>query len=198
MKTSSIITALLSLSIASHPALPIRARRALLRYVYLARHGDALLVQMMSWQFAAVTNQLAQHSEYLRDLTKFCALPKQRGALDYPVSAESAGFGTIEFQNVSFRYPGTEKYILQNLNLTLEPERHYAIVGINGAGKTTPTKLLTGLYDNFEGRNPDRRPQHPRFHAGAAQGDVWCGLPGFRKILCQSRGQHCSRQRALL
>lgn len=151
MKTSSIITALLSLSIIAILLFPY-ARGELSSGMFISLVTATLsLVQMMSWQFAAVTNQLAQHSEYLRDLTKFCALPETEGALDYPVSAESAGFGTIEFQNVSFRYPGTEKYILQNLNLTLEPERHYAIVGINGAGKTTLTKLLTGLYDNFEG-----------------------------------------------
>lgn len=78
-------------------------------------------------------------------------LQRQTAHLDPPVSAESVNFGTITFQNVSFRYPGTEKDILRNLNLTLEPGRHYAIVGVNGAGKTTLTKLLTGLYDNFEG-----------------------------------------------
>ncbi len=98
MKTSSIITALLSLSIISHPALPIRARRALLRYVYLARHGDALLVQMMSWQFAAVTNQLAQHSEYLRDLTKFCALPETEGRARLP---RLRGVGRVRNDRVS-------------------------------------------------------------------------------------------------
>ncbi len=107
------------------------------------------LVQMMSWHLSQVTNGLAKHTEYLRDLTRFCALSETKGALDLP--AASVSFGTIQFQNVSFRYPGTENDILHHFNLTLEPGRHYAIVGINGAGKTTLTKLLTGLYDSFEG-----------------------------------------------
>jgi ATP-binding cassette subfamily B protein len=41
--------------------------------------------------------------------------------------------------------------ILKNLSLTLLAHRHYAFVGVNGAGKTTITKLLTGLYDNYTG-----------------------------------------------
>lgn len=40
---------------------------------------------------------------------------------------------------------------MKNFNLRLEKDLHYAFVGINGAGKTTVTKLLTGLYDNYEG-----------------------------------------------
>lgn len=67
------------------------------------------LVQMMSWQLSSTTNTFAKNMEYLRDLTKFCALTETDGALDPPVSAESVNFGTITFQNVSFRYPGTGK-----------------------------------------------------------------------------------------
>ena len=151
MKASSIITALLSLSIIAILLFPY-ARGELSSGMFISLVTATLsLVQMMSWQLSSTTNTFAKNMEYLRDLTKFCALTETDGALDPPVSAESVNFGTITFQNVSFRYPGTEKDILRNLNLTLEPGRHYAIVGVNGAGKTTLTKLLTGLYDNFEG-----------------------------------------------
>jgi ATP-binding cassette subfamily B protein len=47
--------------------------------------------------------------------------------------------------------PGTNGLILKNLSLKLYAKKHYAFVGVNGAGKTTITKLLTGLYDNYTG-----------------------------------------------
>jgi ATP-binding cassette, subfamily B, bacterial len=52
---------------------------------------------------------------------------------------------------VTFAYPDTDKEILKNFNLKLYAKKYYAFVGANGAGKTTITKLLTGLYDNYTG-----------------------------------------------
>ena len=57
----------------------------------------------------------------------------------------------IKFNNVSFRYPGTEKYVLKNINLEISPYKKVALVGYNGAGKTTLTNLLLRLYDVTEG-----------------------------------------------
>jgi len=59
---------------------------------------------------------------------------------------------TIVFENVSFRYPGTERDVIKNVNLTLKPGETVVLVGLNGAGKTTLIKLLTRLYDPTEGR----------------------------------------------
>lgn len=59
---------------------------------------------------------------------------------------------TIEFQDVSFRYPGTRKDVLQNVSFTIQPGQTLALVGLNGAGKTTLIKLLTRLYDPTAGR----------------------------------------------
>ena len=58
---------------------------------------------------------------------------------------------SIEFKNVSFKYPNTENYILKDINLTINPYDKIAIVGENGAGKTTFIKLLARLYDPTEG-----------------------------------------------
>ena len=57
----------------------------------------------------------------------------------------------IKFNNVSFKYPGTEKYVLKNINLEISPYQKIALVGYNGAGKTTLTNLLLRLYDVTEG-----------------------------------------------
>ncbi len=59
---------------------------------------------------------------------------------------------TIVFENVSFRYPGTERDVIKNVNLTIRPGDTVVLVGLNGAGKTTLIKLLTRLYDPTEGR----------------------------------------------
>ncbi len=58
---------------------------------------------------------------------------------------------TIEFKNVSFVYPGTERKVINNVNFVLEPGDTCVLVGLNGAGKTTLIKLLTRLYDPTEG-----------------------------------------------
>ncbi len=59
---------------------------------------------------------------------------------------------TIVFENVSFRYPGTKRDVLKDLNFTIYPGETIALVGLNGAGKTTLIKLLTRLYDPTAGR----------------------------------------------
>ncbi len=58
---------------------------------------------------------------------------------------------TIEFCNVSFKYPGTDKLVLENFDFTLKAGETVALVGLNGAGKTTIIKLLTRLYDPTDG-----------------------------------------------
>jgi ATP-binding cassette subfamily B protein len=58
----------------------------------------------------------------------------------------------IRFESVSFAYPGTERLVLEEINLRFEPGRVVAIVGENGAGKTTLVKLLCRLYRPTSGR----------------------------------------------
>jgi ATP-binding cassette subfamily B protein len=56
------------------------------------------------------------------------------------------------FENVGYRYPGSERWALRGVNLSLRPGERLALVGGNGAGKTTLVKLLARLYDPTEGR----------------------------------------------
>jgi ABC-type multidrug transport system fused ATPase/permease subunit len=73
-------------------------------------------------------------------------------AAEQPLSPARGVAHTIELQNVSFAYPGTDRPVLKNISLTLRPGETVALVGLNGAGKTTLIKLLTRLYDPTEGR----------------------------------------------
>ncbi len=149
LKGSSLITVLLSLLIISVLLFPL-TKAIITPGMFMGLITSTLnLIQMMSWELSDTMNQIAQNLEYCKDLTAFCALSETPGALDVPGTGDT--FESLEFRQVSFRYPGTEKDILKDFSLRLESGRHYAFVGINGAGKTTLTKLLTGLYDNYEG-----------------------------------------------
>jgi len=58
----------------------------------------------------------------------------------------------FDFEDVGFRYPGSERWAVRHLSFTLHAGEVLALVGENGAGKTTLVKLLTRLYDPVEGR----------------------------------------------
>ena len=72
--------------------------------------------------------------------------------LETPVPVAHGEGHTLEFINVSFRYPGTERDVIKNVNLRFRPGETVVLVGLNGAGKTTLIKLLTRLYDPTEGQ----------------------------------------------
>ena len=57
----------------------------------------------------------------------------------------------IELKGVSFKYPGSDNYVIKDVSLTLNPSESVVLVGLNGAGKTTLIKLITRLYDPTEG-----------------------------------------------
>lgn len=91
-----------------------------------------------------------EKQEYLKDLNVFLAFETEEGAIAFPEQYVPK-IRCVEFKKVSFRYPGCGKEVLKDFNLKLTAGMHYAFVGLNGAGKTTMVKLLTGLYDNYDG-----------------------------------------------
>jgi len=152
MKSASIITLLISILICGVLIPPLKTGAITAGMFMGLVTGTFNLVQMMSWNLSYITREMANNKEYLKDLTEFSKLSETKDALTLPDDKiQKAEFRSIEFRNVSFKYPGTDRYILRNLSMKLEAKMHYAFVGVNGAGKTTITKLLTGLYDNFEG-----------------------------------------------
>lgn len=59
--------------------------------------------------------------------------------------------GRVELRAVSFRYPGTDRWVLRDVSLVIEPGQTAAIVGATGSGKTTLVRLIPRLYDATEG-----------------------------------------------
>lgn len=98
------------------------------------------MVTLLSNEINSMTKALSA----AKALQSFLELEEERGAWDYP--KHELCFEKIEMRDVSFRYPGTDKWILRNLNLCFERGKHYSLVGENGAGKSTIIKLLSGLY----------------------------------------------------
>ncbi|PWK15011.1 ABC transporter ATP-binding protein [Tumebacillus permanentifrigoris] len=99
---------------------------------------------------------ICQHNLYIEQLFVFLALPSSEPALRL---ADASGqeqqsletIETFEFRNVSFRYPGTERDVLRNVSFTLRRGECIAVVGRNGSGKSTLAKLMTQLYEGYEG-----------------------------------------------
>jgi ATP-binding cassette subfamily B protein len=97
-------------------------------------------------------SQIYEQTLYLNDYFEFLAtepsIKSKPDAIAVPRPIQS-GF---VFENVGFKYPGSDRWALKNVSLSLRPGERIALVGENGAGKTTVTKLLARLYDPTEGR----------------------------------------------
>lgn len=103
-------------------------------------------------QTFSTLSTIADQALFLTDLIAFFemrpTIESKPNALPAPRPIQN-GF---EFRNVSFRYPGSSRLVLNGLNFQLRPGERVALIGENGEGKTTIVKLLTRLYDPTEGQ----------------------------------------------
>lgn len=114
--------------------------------------GSFARLQSLLQSIVSRFSRIAEMSLYLQDLFDFLELK--------PISQSHAGKKRMprpfregfRFENVGFKYPGTEIWALRHLTFTLKPGEKLALVGENGAGKTTLVKLLAHLYEPSEGR----------------------------------------------
>ncbi|MBP6743453.1 MAG: ABC transporter ATP-binding protein, partial [Deltaproteobacteria bacterium] len=112
---------------------------------------------------------LYEHDLYMSNLFEYLAIPTAAqaalasvGTTAAATDAGAAGVGSgaavvqaergIRFDGVGFAYPGQDKFALRGINLFIPAGQSLALVGHNGAGKTTFIKLLSGLYQPTEGR----------------------------------------------
>ena len=98
------------------------------------------------------TSSIYEGTLFIENLISFLnEKPSIVPLLDSPRHVDRHVGHTIEFRNVFFRYPGSSKDVLKDINVTIRAGETVVIVGFNGAGKTTLVKLLTRLYDPTSG-----------------------------------------------
>lgn len=119
--------------------------------------GRFTLFLVMCEQFIASAIQVVSTISKLNESSLFSShffevmnLPRVISKNEDSPKLHSAGSPKIEFRNVSFAYPGGKK-VLDNISFTIEPGESVALVGVNGAGKSTIVKLLCRFYSVCEG-----------------------------------------------
>ena len=116
--------------------------------------GITALINFMSASSFIATNMLNFYNG-LFYINKYKMFLEFKGKFDdnsgITLNDLDLGDVEIEFKNVSFRYPNSTSYVLRNINLKINSKEKLAIVGYNGAGKTSFTLLLTRMYDPTEG-----------------------------------------------
>ena len=105
--------------------------------------GSSRQLQSVFSLFSSIADQALFLTDLMDFLTVQPSIASRPGALPAPRPI-SGGF---DFRNVSFHYPGSQRLVLNRLDLRIEPGEHLALVGENGQGKTTLVKLMARLYD---------------------------------------------------
>jgi ATP-binding cassette, subfamily B, bacterial len=97
-------------------------------------------------------SDIYEQSLYLRDLFVFFEMVPTIHSLPGSPPVPNPIRAGFVFEDVGFQYPGSDRWAIRHVNLAIVPGERIALVGENGAGKTTITKLLARLYDPSEGR----------------------------------------------
>ena len=127
-------------------------------YVVSLRQGQQAFQSVLSG-----IGNLYEHNLYMSNLFSYIELAEaseqaqreraERAQRAEPRPGVAAGSETgIRFEDVGFHYPGKDSWALRHIDLAIAPGDSIALVGENGAGKTTFVKLLAGLYEPSEGR----------------------------------------------
>lgn len=130
------------------------------------------MIQMVTWQFPDRIKELSKSKMALKDFNTVMDMPLYADASqDFAVKKGKAlteggigdaaygredpdgnlTFESLEFRNVTFRYPGTDKEVLRNMSFQVKKGMHYAFAGRNGCGKSTVVKLMLRLYEPDKG-----------------------------------------------
>jgi len=103
-------------------------------------------------QVFSTLSSIADQALFLTDLLAFFEMRPTICSKPNALPAPRPMVRGFEFRNVSFRYPGTSRLVLNGLNFHLRAGERVALIGENGEGKTTLVKLMTRLYDPVEGQ----------------------------------------------
>ncbi len=103
-------------------------------------------LSVMSWNFTYYISEVYSGMMFYRDFNNFQLIKNEKieGIWIKNIS-------NIEFSHVTFSYPNSDDPVLKDVSMYLKNGQHYAIVGDNGAGKSTFIKLVLGIYDDYSG-----------------------------------------------
>lgn len=115
-------------------------------------YAGAIITMMTGVQKAiSIYNYIVYCNEYISTYEEFINRPNMHYDGTLPIEKRDDNRYELSFHKVSFKYPGSDNYILKDINLKFEIGEKLALVGLNGAGKTTLVKLLLRLYEPTEG-----------------------------------------------
>ncbi|MDR1630023.1 MAG: ABC transporter ATP-binding protein/permease [Oscillospiraceae bacterium] len=144
--------------------------------------GSLLMVSILLGSIRRIVEFSEQYNRGMTGIQRFAEVMDELVEIkdsDHAVEIESTK-GEIEFRGVRFCYPGTEKCVLNDLNLHIKPGDNIAVVGPSGGGKTTLCNLIPRFYDVtagdilLDGRNIKEITLHSlRSNIGVVQQDVY-------------------------
>lgn len=148
-KTASIVLYIISFVIILLLVGPVKNGRITIGFMIAFVNATFNLSNMVSRIFADALSKIYEEIGYVKDFWRLQDLSVVKKVTYGDRALET--INSIQFRNVSFKYPGIEKYVLKNCSFRMEGNRKYALIGINGAGKSTIVKLIKGLYCDYEG-----------------------------------------------
>jgi len=124
-----------------------------LAYLHLVQRTSSLFMDNVR-TLLQQTGNVSERLSALRKLYEAGNIPNQviDGTVPFPENEQSIRDGiSLEFRDVSFKYPGSEEYALRNISFKVGPGQLCVIIGSNGSGKSTILKLVARIYDPTEG-----------------------------------------------
>ena len=113
--------------------------------------GAATAMVANVFALSDIAGLLKANTPYLEKTFAYLDIPNEMYQGSLTTEKRSDRQYTVEFRDVSFRYPESEQYALRHVNMKFRVGERLAVVGMNGSGKTTFIKLLCRLYDPTEG-----------------------------------------------
>lgn len=121
----------------------------LINGVYIALVTNIVtLIRSFSSSIDVNLRALVNATNFVKDYECLMSLQSEK---IMPAVSNKIDFDVLEMKDVKFKYPNAKNYTLDGVSFSIEKGKAYALIGVNGAGKTTVIKILTGLYRNYEG-----------------------------------------------